>query len=197
MCDDCRLDTCPVIPSRCYRCKKLTQDFAVCVGCRKSSRLKHVWVRTEYDESAKKLIYALKFRASRSAAAVIGSLMCDELPFFSSEITLSYIPTATARRRLRGFDHAKLISLAVASDTRLQSLSLLGRHGQARQVGASREVRIKQLKDVFYLKTKSVKNKKIILVDDIVTTGGTLEAAASLLMSLGAKQVDAIVFAQK
>jgi phosphoribosylpyrophosphate synthetase len=94
-------------------------------------------------------------------------------------------------------DHAEYISRKLAHNSNLNFQKILGRHGNARQVGATREVRLKQLQGAFYVKNSNINDKHILLVDDIVTTGGTLEAAAKVLRQAGAKQVDAVVFAQK
>lgn len=196
LCDVCILDACPVVPSRCYRCKKLTKDFAICETCRRASLLKHVWVRTEYQGLAKKLIYLLKFRSTRAAAVTIATLMAECLPVLPTETVVVHVPTATSRRRQRGFDHAKSIASHLSKELNLQHEVLIGRKGQTRQVGAKREVRLRQLEDAYFVK-KPLDGKSILLVDDIVTTGATLESAAKVLKAAGAKQINAVVFAQK
>ncbi len=197
LCRNCQLDTCDTLPSRCYCCKKLTQDFAVCEKCRRNSSLKRVWVRSEYNEVAKKLIYSTKFKSAREGSGVIAVLMTEELPVFPAGTTVVHIPSAAERKRQRGYDHAEYIARKLAHNSNLNFQKILGRHGNARQVGATREVRLKQLQGAFYVINSNINDKHILLVDDIVTTGGTLEAAAKALRQAGAKQVDAVVFAQK
>jgi predicted amidophosphoribosyltransferase len=74
---------------------------------------------------------------------------------------------------------------------------VLQRFGQAHQVGANRVERIAHLQDALrVVKKPTIQNTHLLLVDDVLTTGATLETAARLLKKAGARQVDALVFSQ-
>lgn len=198
VCDWCLPDIASSLPSRCYRCKAQTDNGLVCRSCRRTSRLKHVWVRTSYEGSAKQLVHDFKFVRKQAAARQLALLTAECLPYLSSDTVITHIPTAPNRIRQRGYDHARLLVKAVAKECKLPYTSLLARTGRVRQVGATREKRLKQMEGVFRAKKGKIpKNAPILLVDDIVTTGGTLESAARCLWKAGVKQVDAAVFAQK
>jgi ComF family protein len=185
------------VPSRCYKCSAATKDSAVCAKCRRKTPLKHVWVCTEYKGLAKHLIHAFKFERAQAAAPVIAAYMQNNLPYIADAIIVP-VPTATSRIRQRGYDHAELIATSLARKTSLKAKRLLRRHGQARQVGTKRAERARQLQGAFYsTKPEAVKGRYILLVDDVLTTGATLEETATVLKKAGADQVDAIVFAQK
>ena len=99
---------------------------------------------------------------------------------------------------MRGYDHAALLARELARHTELTTMPVLRRVGQTRQVGATRSQRLKQLEGAFYVRRpEEIQGKKILLVDDLVTTGATLEAAARCLRLAGARTVSAVVFAQK
>jgi ComF family protein len=107
------------------------------------------------------------------------------------------VPTASSHVRRRGYDQAKLITRLVAAQTGLHYTDCLIRTGQSRQVGASRRQRLEQLQHAYRTtEHKLIKAAHIILIDDVVTTGATLEAAAGALRRAGASRIDAVVFAQ-
>ncbi len=159
--------------------------------------LGHIWVRTDYRDIPKRLIYKLKFKSARGAAKIIANLMYEVIPFFDANTLIVHIPTVNGRRRQRGFDHAELVARELSKISGLPHKKLLGRIGSARQVGSSRQERLKQLTDAFYVRDSVSPDTRVLLVDDIVTTGGTLEAAASMLKDSGIKKIDAVVLAQK
>jgi ComF family protein len=198
VCAWCLPEAYPVVPSRCYRCLALTDNYATCHACRRASRLKHVWVATEYTDASKALIHALKFERKRAAHQPAAQIMADILPYMPPETILTHIPTATSRVRQRGYDQAQLLAQWLSQEKQCTYQPLLARLGQTRQVGAKRAERISQLQDAFRVRTADkIKGASILLVDDVITTGATLEAAAHLLRKRGAKQVNAITFAQK
>ena len=197
LCDWCKPDAMLAIPSRCYQCQKQTQDFLVCRKCQSRSKLKHVWVVTEYNDVAKNLVQSLKFSYMREAALVIAEYMAETLPYLLPETMIVPVRTANVRVRQRGFDHAALIAKALVQRKNAQYAPVLKRIGTSRQVGAKREQRLRQLKDAFWVSNPSMIYKKhIILVDDVVTTGATLETIARELKKAGAASVSAVVFAQ-
>ncbi len=198
ICDWCKPDAVSIIPSRCYKCQKKTDSYAVCRSCQRKTKLKNVWVSTEYGGLAKELVQALKFQRKKSAADLIAETVAGTLPYPSSGWIVTYIPTATSRLRYRGYDHAKLIAQSVSKRLSAPCLPLLGHLGQTRQVGSKRSQRLTQLQGAFYPKhAVTFQGKAILLIDDVLTTGATLEEAALTLRRAGAKSVCAAVFAQK
>lgn len=197
ICSVCAFESFPYLPSRCYRCKRLTQDFAVCSNCRQSTSLRHVWIRTAYEDAAKELIHHFKFERAQAAAPIIAAFIGDQLPYLNSAIIIP-VPTATERVRQRGYDHSVLLAKNLARKLNMSYTPALRRLTHTRQVGANRKQRFEQLRAAFSIvKPDQINGKQILLVDDVITTGATLETLAKLLKKAGAKQVNAAVFAQK
>lgn len=196
ICDWCSPDACLPVPDRCYKCFSISTDSKVCTKCRRKTKLGHVWMRTEYEGAAKELLHKFKFERARSASKTIAGFMYEVTPYFNDAILVS-VPIATSRLRLRGYDQSKLLARELSKFTGLPYANFLARSGQARQVGTKRTQRVKQLEGVFRpVNIDLVKGSHIILVDDVVTTGATLEESAKVLKQAGAKKVDAVVFAQ-
>lgn len=197
LCLECRQLVEPV-PPRCYRCRRASADWRTCTTCRKNSPLYSVRVTTEYGGVAEQLVHALKFDGVRAAAKAMADSMATLLPETSqTPLRIVHIPTATSRVRQRGYDQSYLLAKQIAQLSRLPNASLLARSGQTRQVGTKREQRLTQLQHAFRVRQGIlVQNAHIVLVDDVLTTGATLEAAARILRTAGARRVEAIVFAQ-
>lgn len=183
---------------RCYRCHKAAASGVTCSTCRRQSKLVSVRAVTTYGGMAKRLVWRLKFERARAAGDEVGRLIGARLQEWNVEnVVIVPVPTATRRVRQRGYDQAVLIARAAASRSDLPYASLLLRLGQRRQVGGSRSQRLEQIKDAFRARdVMRVHGAHIILIDDVLTTGATLEAAAATLKAAGAKKVEAIVFAQ-
>ena len=198
VCQVCEVDAFPALPSRCFRCKRITTEFAVCDRDRKQTRIKHVWVRTDYASYAKTILHHYKYERARAAAGIIAEALDEVVPFLAAGTLVVPIPTATSRVRERGYDHAALLARAFARQRCLVWQRAVTRLSQSRQVGASRQKRIAQLRGNFLVtKPALVHGSHVLLVDDVVTTGATLEAVALVLKQAGAKSVTAAVFAQK
>jgi ComF family protein len=197
LCRWCLPDACPPLPAQCYRCHRLSPDSRVCARCRPQTRLSYVWLRADYEDVAKQLIYELKFKRNLSAAVVIADLMNQALPYLPPDTLIAHVPTSTSHRRQRGYDQAQLIAAELGQRLERRQLTLLARLGHVQQVGSKRHERLSQLTGAFRpINPRLIKGAEILLVDDVLTTAATLQEAASTLKKAGAKRVTAAVFAR-
>jgi ComF family protein len=183
------------VPERCYHCYKLSPGGRTCADCRRQSSLHVVRAATVYDSLAKEIVWRLKFHGVQEAA----SIMARQMASFGLDesMILVPVPTATRRVRNRGYDQARLLARELGRQTGLPRADYVRRSGQTHQVGASRGERRRQLQSAFRAKNLAgARNRHIILVDDVLTTGATLEAAAKALKGVGVARVSAVVFVQ-
>ena len=181
------------VPERCYRCLTNNLGHKTCKSCRAGSTLHAVYPVTMYEGVAKDLIHALKFERSQASADVVANLLAERLPELGG-IVITHVPTATSRIRMRGYDQAALIARRLATQLGVEYVPLLSRLGQQRQVGKNRSERRNQMQELF-IATKKQPPKHVLLIDDVITTGATLEACARILKNAGVKRVSAAVFA--
>ncbi len=107
------------------------------------------------------------------------------------------IPTKTRSILSRNHDHVLVLAEALANKSGLETKKALGTRKKTSQVGKKRSERLAQLKDAFFATDQAaVAGRRILLFDDVATTGATLEAAARALRSAGAESVVAVVLAR-
>lgn len=191
LCPACASQLTPVEPL-CYRCQRLSSQGFTCLNC--ASPLARVRVVTNYSGPAKALIWQLKLNGAQAAARIIARHMALSLNDISPDTTIVPVPTATSRARQRGYDQAKLLARELSRQSGLRYLDCLVRHGRTSQHGANRSERLQQLQGSFRIK-RYVRNKQILLVDDVITTGATLEVAAKVLQGTEVS-IQAIAFAR-
>jgi len=153
---------------------------------------------SQLKAAPEQLIHTFKFERAQAVAPQIAQFMSQKLPKLPWDPIVVPIPSATSRVRQRGYDHTFLLARAVARRRNYEYKKALSRHGQTRQVGATRVQRVAQLQGAFRLtRASAIQGRYVLLIDDVVTTGATLEQAAKTLRQAGARHIDALVFAQK
>ena len=190
-------------PYECLNCS--IEGDLLCSGCIQQltpapryspeGHISAAFAGTTYDGIAKELIARLKFSGAQAAVRPMADRLLPLLPA-SNDVIIVPVPTAVRRVRSRGYDQARLIARELSRRSGLPSMQCLVRQGHTHQVGASRQQRLSQLADAFRVRDKKlVRGRKILLIDDVMTTGATMESAARTLNTAGASQIYAMVFA--
>lgn len=195
LCAACR-DVSQPHPEICYRCHKLSTGYRTCSNCRKHSPLRSLFIATKYEGPVEAVIRALKFGRAASASQPLARLVNDSFRQVGFDLVCA-VPSASRRQLRRGYNPAELIAAQVSRSMNLPHHQLLGRLGQHRQVGASRQQRLEQLQGAFYVRnSRLIAGKRVLIFDDVVTTGATLTECAKALKAGGAKSIDAAVVAR-
>lgn len=180
---------------RCSRCALPRHRDGTCPARR--AAFERAWAPLAYEGVARDLVVALKFRAALPAAQVMAAHLAANLPsdLRAGAGALVAVPAHSGRRRRRGYDPAGLLAGALAARTGLELSHCLRREGRgARQVGAGRA----QRRRAGRIEAVLVRPPPVVavLVDDVHTTGATLEACARALRAGGCRRVAAVTYAR-
>jgi ComF family protein len=183
---------------RCYSCHIKAGGWKTCRICLLASPLWRVQSVAQYDGFAKDLLWKLKFGRAVAGAQEIGRLLAAAWEVSTDRsILVTSVPTAPVRVRQRGYDQAALIAKAFAVEAGFVYAPLLRRSGKQKQVGANKAQRMQQIQNAYRpINTRHTNGSAILIIDDVLTTGATLESCAKVLVRAGARSVEGMAFAQ-
>ena len=177
LCRDCRVDS-PEYPDRKEKFQFLDSFTAV-------------WY---YEGNVRKSLLRYKFYNSRSFASGYGRLLAMKLLQTHPEgfDCLTWIPVSRLRKLRRGYDQVELLADAVGRELGMTPVPLLKKVRHTRPQSGLKEAskrRANVLGAYRELNREEISGKRILLLDDILTTGSTAREAARVLLTAGAKEV--------
>ena len=215
LCSACLERYAPVESPICIRCgmmfKSREGDDHLCGDCIKEpKRFKIARAPGIYDRTLKKAIHCLKYRGKIQMARPFGMLLFAAFIRFWDIKNIDLIipvPLHTKRLKERGFNQSYLLvrnwkqlaskSSIEMSDIAVERNVLVRSRWTEPQTGLGRKKRMKNIKNAFKVNDCSrIAGKRILLVDDVLTTGATVNECAKTLLSDGAKRVDVLTLAR-
>jgi len=145
-----------------------------------------------YDDAGRELVARLKYRNARSTLRWLAVGMAECSPPNVDVVT--WVPTSGVRRRERGFDQAELLARAVARELHQPCRSLLLRRSGPPQTG--RSLADRRIGPVLLPRGSRTRGGHVLLVDDVITTGTTVSAAARALRLAGARSISVVAAAR-
>ena len=147
-----------------------------------------------YKENVRQSILRYKFSGRRSYADGYGRLLAMKLQKEGWDDTdlLTWIPIAPRRKRTRGYDQSQLLAAAVAKELGMQEISTLRKIRNTKPqstMGNASHRRANILGAYEVVDPTLVRDQRILLLDDIITTGATASECARTLLTAGAKEV--------
>jgi ComF family protein len=213
VCQDCLAEIEPVRAPQCILCgdrlrsAQLLMGDGRCSNCRDfPPEFERALSFAEYRGELRGLIHLLKYEGVTPVADPLGRMLAHaitELLAGRNDSTPLVIPVPLhkTRRHTRGFNQAELIARATVRHLTMQldiAPDVLVRQRETvSQVGLSREERIANVRDAFRVSDpRQVKDRTVIVVDDVMTTGTTLSECARVLKEAGAERVWAATVAR-
>lgn len=199
LCPACR-QALPWNRSACQRCAlPLPVPVAACGHClRRPPPLTVVHAAFRYEIPLDRLLPRLKFHDDLAAGRLLGGLMAEALAGTERPDALIPVPLHRRRLRSRGFDQTLELAVPLAHALRLPLMDdiLMRMRETAPQSRLDAAARRRNLRRAFAVREGGVLPTHVALVDDVMTTGATLHAAADALQRAGVTRVDAWVCAR-
>ncbi len=171
----------------------------ICALCRLGAvAYQNVYSYGSYDGSLAKLIHLFKYRGVRTLAKPLGLLLARGLPPAESFDLLVPIPLHWWKRLQRGFNQSELLAKELERHTALPVFRDLRRvKATATQAGLTSSGRRKNMSGAFGVRhPEQLQDKRVLLIDDVFTTGATAASAAAVLRRAGASHVSVLALAR-
>lgn len=146
-----------------------------------------------YEKGFRRTLHRLKFQEERALARPLGLLMAEAASSLGEDFDgVTWVPMSPQKLRRRGYNQSELLAKAVAKELGLPAWNLLEQVRETdTQHSLTRAQRADNVRGAYRAKGATL-GKRVLLVDDIVTTGATLRACAQGLYGAGAQKVCAV-----
>jgi ComF family protein len=198
-----------LFPDRCAACER--PGALLCGDCRAAlapypqdntwlpEAISAVRIAFVFGGPLRKAVHTLKYRAGRRVAEPLGQLMGEYLGSNPVWIdALIPIPLHAGRLAERGFNQAELLARAVARTTgsALINDGIVRIRATGQQAHLDARARRENMRGAFAWQGRSAPPRRVLLVDDVLTTGATMSACAQVLREAGAEEVYGLALAR-
>lgn len=205
ICPDCLASIQSARADLCPDCRNIESD-GFCAICHEKHFIADLWISTDYDDQRiMKLIKDYKYAFSAELSLTLAKLMLSSLDnikradhVIATKPLLIPIPLHPKRLRMRGFNQSALLAkeLSQALGLPIATDELVRKRETRSQARLAREERLENVKDAFLWQGDDLTDKTIILIDDVASTGATLDNCAKTLLAHNAKEVIGWVLAK-
>ncbi len=202
LCDKCAEDFEPYKGNRCVNCDRPMENTGECSIC-KSEKLyfDRGYCVYPYDGAVRKAILNFKFKNMALYYIYLGSKMTE---YYFNYIMDEYdyitaVPIHKKKLKNREYNQAELLAEYIAEQTNLEYCPILKRIVNTKSQNAlNKKERMDNIKNAFIInKSIDVKNKSILIIDDIFTTGTTINECSKILKKSGAFKVEFLALSGK
>ena len=200
MCPECEKTSVKLGTDICGKCGRvLANEAEFCDTCIRNER---AFVRARscyvYEGAPKKFVYRLKFGGRRYLAAFIAEAMVDRYLDCGFECDcVVAVPLSAKRKRKRGYNQAELIAEELSSRLKLPLIdgALVKTKENKSQAKLKRREREENVRGVYEVTSpETFKGRRVLVVDDVMTTGATLGEVSRVLYKAKARSVEALTY---
>lgn len=199
-CQECQDNTILITPPYCELCGQSNNGAKICDRCSKTqSSMKAVRSWAVFDGPVRKALHRVKYHRDLALADDLSQALGELYRSLGWTIDIVIpVPLSNQRKKERGYNQAALLARPLAWELGLdyqpQALSRL--KDTRSQVGLNVDQRRENVAGAFDAVPKLVSKKKVLIVDDVATSGSTLEACANALKHAGADDIFGITLAR-
>lgn len=201
-CEDCLSRVVRVRPPFCLRCGSGVEelDGRLCRRCQSTPlQIDHIRSAVVSEGVLREALHAFKYRGVTALAVPLAGLMAEHWARHPARADVMVpVPLHKSRLRSRGFNQAAYLAreLAMCVDLPLDEEVLVRHRRTAAQVDLGAEQRKQNVREAFRCESNGAVERRVLLIDDVCTTGSTLEACAVALQRGGARSVQALTLAR-
>ena len=198
LCPDCAAKILRIREPRCPFCSTPLSSAGICPGC-KGKTFPYLELRafSVYSGLAREAIHQLKYKRNIGLAEEMARQMFPMIAVAGWQFDLVIpVPLAEAKKRLRGYNQTELLARPIALHfCRPLSTTAMSRLRETQsQVDLKVDERRKNVAGAFTADPEEIYRRKVLLIDDVSTTGATLRSAAQALKEAGAAEVYAATY---
>jgi competence protein ComFC len=194
LCDACFAEIEPLYGNLCQKCGYPVLGRArTCEDCRLTPPL-YTQMRSwaSFSGPVVEAIHALKYKSNLAMGSILAKPLADLVKKSGWQVDMVVpVPLSRSRLRSRGYNQAALIShpLAVLLNTQHSSNLVKRIRNTSTQIDNDVNKRFTNLLDAFYANPATLKKKNILIVDDVITTGATMQNCTKALLNAGAENI--------
>jgi competence protein ComFC len=199
-CVECQANARPVPQPLCERCGRSQPDGRLCSWCRASLpafTALRAWA--VFEGPLRQALHRLKYAGDIALGDVLAQPLIQTYQQLAWPVDLAVpVPIGRARRRQRGYNQAALLAWPVALNSGLiyRSRALTKVRDTPSQVGLNPSQRYENVAGAYQAHAALVSGKSVLLVDDVTTSGATMQACSTALLAAGARQVYGLTLAR-
>ena len=202
ICPSCRRSLPRVMPPLCPRCGKPRPSGTLCPACVSwQAEIDGIRSPFRFDGVMRQAIHQLKYRNLRALAEPLAKLLNDYLATnpIPGEVLVP-VPLHQKRLRERGYNQSSLLAKELGKLTNLPVVDdclIRQRHAPPQARSSTVEERRSNVAGAFVCRDHRLQDKQVLLIDDVSTSGATLDAGAAALKATGATSVWGLVLARE